>query len=129
MLKILQREKTLRVARRAGSDSRGGHAPRTSPDAAVLTANGGVLAGGVDRHVVERGFPDRVVRAPELRSSVGLKEKQRRELPEILLLEEKRRFHQSRRLNRVTRGVFIHLGPKKSFFSRSKETKQFKTLL
>lgn len=42
------------------------------PDAAVLAADGSVLAGGVDTHVVEGGLPHQVVRASELSPSVGL---------------------------------------------------------
>lgn len=50
---------------------------RHTPDAAVLTANGGVLAGGIHTHVVQRGLPRQVVRAPELGSSVGLRKRKR----------------------------------------------------
>lgn len=42
------------------------------PDTAVLAANSGVLAGGVDTHVIEGGLPYHVVRASKLSSSVSL---------------------------------------------------------
>lgn len=47
--------------------------PTHSPDAAVLTANRSILAGGVYIHVVQGGLPHHVVRTPELCSSVSLK--------------------------------------------------------
>lgn len=42
------------------------------PDAAVLTANSSILAGGVHTHVVQCGLTHHVVRTPELFSSVCL---------------------------------------------------------
>lgn len=48
-----------------------------SPDAAVLTADSSILAGGVYTHVVQGGLPHHVVRTPELCSSVSLRSEQK----------------------------------------------------
>lgn len=48
------------------------HVPTRSPDAAVLTAHSGILAGGVHTHVVQGGLAHHVVGTPELGSSFSL---------------------------------------------------------
>ena len=48
------------------------HIPTCSPDAAVLTAHSGVLAGGVHTHVVQGGLAHHVVGTPEPGSSLSL---------------------------------------------------------
>lgn len=53
------------------------HVPTRSPDAAVLTAHSGILAGGVHTHVVQGGLAHHVVGTPELGSSFSLWNKQK----------------------------------------------------
>lgn len=53
------------------------HVRTCSPDAAVLTANSSILAGGVYAHVVQCGLPHHVVGTLELCSSVSLPNKKK----------------------------------------------------